>query len=51
LIAGLKRMGIRKVAGLSLERLQEGTDHCLLPQRSRIVRRQQQERNSALAEL
>ncbi|HQY92825.1 hypothetical protein [Caldilinea sp.] len=47
LIAGLKRMGIHKVAGLSLERLSKKeltTAYCR--ERSRIVRRQQQERNS-----
>ncbi|MBE2240606.1 MAG: hypothetical protein IAE81_22660 [Caldilineaceae bacterium] len=45
LIAGLKRMGIHKVAGLALERLSKKeltTAYCR--ERSRIVRRQQQER-------
>ena len=46
LIAGLKRMGIHKVAGVPLEKLtrQELTDaYCR--ERSRIVRRQHQERS------
>ncbi len=45
LIAGLKRMGIHKVAGVALERLTKQeltTAYCR--ERSRIVRRQHQER-------
>jgi len=46
LIAGLKRMGIHKVAGVSLEKLSKQeltTAYCR--ERSRIVRRQHQERS------
>lgn len=46
LIAGLKRMGIHKVAGVSLEKLSKPeltTAYCR--ERSRIVRRQHQERS------
>jgi len=45
LIAGLKRMGIHKVAGVALERLTKQeltTAYCR--ERSRIVRRQHRER-------
>lgn len=45
LIAGLKRMGIHKVAGVSLERVSKReltTAYCR--ERSRIVHRQHQER-------
>ncbi|GIK75504.1 MAG: hypothetical protein BroJett021_44920 [Chloroflexota bacterium] len=47
LIAGLKRMGILKVAGVPLDRLSKQeltTAYCR--ERSRIVRRQHQERNN-----
>lgn len=47
LVAGLKRMGIHKVAGVPLERvsMQElTTAYCR--ERSRIVRRQHQERSN-----
>lgn len=46
LIAGLKRMGIQKVAGVALEKLSRAelrTAYCR--ERSRIVRRQHQERS------
>ena len=46
LIAGLKRMGIYKVAGVPLEKLSKQeltTAYCR--ERSRIVRRQRQERS------
>lgn len=44
LIAGLKRMGIHKVAGMGLERLSRDELHtAYCRERSRIVRRQQQE--------
>lgn len=46
LIAGLKRMGIHKVAGVPLEKLSKQeltTAYCR--ERSRIVRRQHQERS------
>ena len=44
LIAGLKRMGIYKVAGVGLDRLSRDELHtAYCRERSRIVRRQQQE--------
>jgi hypothetical protein len=44
LIAGLKRMGIHKVAGVGLEKLsRDELCNAYCRERSRIVRRQQQE--------
>ena len=50
LIAGLKRMGIYKVAGVGLDSLSK-TDllNAYCRERSRIVRRQQQERSTVAA--
>ena len=46
LIAGLQRMGIFKVAGVGLDRLPKADLHAAYcRERSRIVRRQQQERS------
>jgi hypothetical protein len=50
LIAGLKRMGIHKVAGVGLDKLSRDdlrTAYCR--ERSRIVRRQQQEHSDFVA--
>ena len=50
LIAGLKRMGIHKVAGVGLDKLSRDelrTAYCR--ERSRIVRRQQQECSSPVS--
>ena len=50
LIAGLQRMGIYKVAGVGLDRVPKADLHAAYcRERSRIVRRQQQEHSQSAA--